>query len=338
MFLDVSLLLSAVSSNSPCGEDLEYDATFLQLARDAEGKPERTMGDAVQPAQPPQWPLVQQASMQLLQRSKDLRIANYLLQSSIALHGISGLAQGLSLIDELLRQYWPSLHPQLDADDNDDATVRINALCAISSDTNLRLLGESSLTRSPVFGSVSLRAAISASGVQPLSTEMLTADELAAALRNSDPEQLRSVHDALSQAHASAQNIERFVSEHVGSAQAVDLSAMKTLLKNSLSILSEFGPDSTRTEFTESVATPSSASPLVQTCPAPSAEISGRDDVLLYLDRVLTYYTRHEPSSPLPVLLNRARALVHADFATIVRNLVPEGLSQLETLRGPEGG
>jgi type VI secretion system protein ImpA len=36
-------------------------------------------------------------------------------------------------------------------------------------------------------------------------------------------------------------------------------------------------------------------------------------------------------------LLNRARSLVSADFATIVRNLIPEGISQFEKLRGPEG-
>ena len=66
-------------------------------------------------------------------------------------------------------------------------------------------------------------------------------------------------------------------------------------------------------------------------------EIGNRDDVLRTLDRILGYYARHEPSSPVPVLLNRARSLVSADFATIVRNLIPEGISQFEKLRGPEG-
>jgi type VI secretion system protein ImpA len=55
-----------------------------------------------------------------------------------------------------------------------------------------------------------------------------------------------------------------------------------------------------------------------------------------HLDLILSYYTRHEPSSPLPVLLNRARLLVNADFATIVRNLIPDGMSQFENLRGPD--
>ena len=50
--------------------------------------------------------------------------------------------------------------------------------------------------------------------------------------------------------------------------------------------------------------------------------------MLRSLDKILAYYTRHEPSSPLPVLLNRAKHLVHADFAAIVRNLIPDELAK----------
>ena len=70
--------------------------------------------------------------------------------------------------------------------------------------------------------------------------------------------------------------------------------------------------------------------------PAVSGEITSREDVVRSLDRILAYYAQHEPSSPLPVLLNRAQGLVHADFAAIVRNLIPDGMSQFENLRGPD--
>jgi type VI secretion system protein ImpA len=332
--LDV-LLLSAVSSSSPCGEDLEYDAAFLQLARDAEGKPERTMGDAVQPAEPPQWQAIRQASHALLQRSKDLRIALYHVHSGIALDGIAGLADGLALILELLRQYWPSLYPQLDADDNNDPTARINALSALASDIALRLLGDSCLTRSPLFGPISLRAAMSASGQQKVRDETLTADALAAALRSSDPEPLRDVYRALIQARNAAEAIEACVSEHTGSAQGVDLSALKTVLKHALTILGDFNPDRIDDRVSEPFAPGTLPAPATPATPSMLTEIATRDDVLHCLDRVLNYYARHEPSSPLPVLLNRAKTLVHADFAAIVRNLIPDGVSQFENLRGP---
>ncbi|MGP6219195.1 ImpA family type VI secretion system protein, partial [Pseudomonas paraeruginosa] len=80
------------------------------------------------------------------------------------------------------------------------------------------------------------------------------------------------------------------------------------------------------------------AAPVAAAVPAAraSGEIGNREDVLRQLDRLLEYYVRHEPSSPVPVLLKRAKTLVTADFAEIVRNLIPDGITQFETLRGPE--
>jgi type VI secretion system protein ImpA len=342
--VDVPLLLAAVSASSPCGEDLEYDAEFLQLERDALGKPERVMGDSVQPGEPPQWRKIEQVSTALLQRSKDLRISHFLLQSALALDGINGLSNTLMLTRDLLTQYWDSLYPQLDADDDNDPTVRVNALSGLTCDTNIQLLRDSVLIRSRAFGPVSLRAALNAAGVQSFAEERLTPDELAGALQDVDAQQLDSIRSALTSARAAAEDIEQFISQQVGSAQGVDLSALKQPLRQALTLLGDAAPgeaasdDSaagmTVTEHSEAVADDGEPATL-RPGRAPGA-IGSREDVMRHLDLILSYYTRHEPSSPLPVLLNRARLLVNADFATIVRNLIPDGMSQFENLRGPD--
>jgi len=77
------MLLAAISATSPCGEDLEYDADFLHLERAAQGQPERSMGDSILPAEPPDWRSIQQQSLDLLARSKDLRITHFLVQSTL---------------------------------------------------------------------------------------------------------------------------------------------------------------------------------------------------------------------------------------------------------------
>jgi type VI secretion system protein ImpA len=337
--VEVPLLLAAVSATSPCGEDLEYDADFLRLERDSQGQPERSMGDSILPAEPPEWRSIQQQSLDLLQRSKDLRITHFLLQSSLALEGATGLARALTLISELLKQYWADLHPRLDAEDDNDPTVRINALAGLTSDTTIRLLRESILARSRTFGAVSLRAAANASGLQSFSDENLGAEQLAGAFLDSDPEQLEITRTALHEARSAAEAIEQQVSEQVGSAQGVDLGPLKQPLKMALQILGQFAPQSGDSPLPDAISDDSAAP--VEFSSAPSAprstgEINNRDDVLRSLDRILAYYTRHEPSSPLPVLLNRAKNLVHADFAAIVRNLIPDGMSQFENLRGPD--
>ena len=343
--MDVPLLLAAVSATSPCGEDLEYDADFLRLERDSQGQPERSMGDSILPAEPPEWRSIQQQSLDLLQRSKDLRITHFLLQSSLALEGIPGLARVLTLTSELLKQYWAELHPRLDAEDDNDPTVRINALAGLTSDITIGLLRESILARSRTFGAVSLRAAANASGLQSFPNESLGAEQLAGALLDSDPEQLEITRAALLEARSAAEAIEQQVSDQVGSAQGVDLGPLKQPLKMALQILGQFAPQSGDSALSDPVSDDSAAPTEYASAPSTprntststvSGEINNRDDVLRSLDRILAYYTRHEPSSPLPVLLNRAKNLVHADFAAIVRNLIPDGMSQFENLRGPD--
>jgi type VI secretion system protein ImpA len=54
------------------------------------------------------------------------------------------------------------------------------------------------------------------------------------------------------------------------------------------------------------------------------------------LDKICLYYERYEPSSPIPLLLQRSKRLVSANFMDIVRDLAPDGLSQVENLRGKD--
>jgi type VI secretion system protein ImpA len=68
-----------------------------------------------------------------------------------------------------------------------------------------------------------------------------------------------------------------------------------------------------------------------------SGGISSRDDVLRALDKICAYYARYEPSSPIPMFMQRCKRLVTMSFVDIVKELVPDGVNQVETLRGREG-
>lgn len=334
--VDVAFLLVPVSEDSPCGEDLEYDPHFLQLERDVQGQPERIMGDAVLAAEPPQWRSIGQQSEQLLQRSKDLRIACFLLQSTLAMEGLAGLAGSLDLIRQLLLQHWTDLHPRLDADDHNDPTLRLNALMALAADPTVNLLRETPLVSSRVFGSISVRAAANASGLQHFQGESLTGEQLNAAFQDADPEQLQASREALERARDALQGIEQVLGDQLGVGQGINFDALDRQLKLAQQIL---GADPVVAAEQGTANPPQGAEPIAVESSAParvSGDINHRDDVLQQLQRILDYYARHEPSSPIPLLLNRARQLVNADFAAIVRNLIPDGMSQFENLRGPD--
>jgi type VI secretion system protein ImpA len=80
--------------------------------------------------------------------------------------------------------------------------------------------------------------------------------------------------------------------------------------------------------------------------PAPAQEQSSGDsargvirnstDVLAALQRICDYYKKSEPSSPVPLLLQRAARLVNKDFMDILRDLAPAGVTEAEVIGGLE--
>ena len=49
---------------------------------------------------------------------------------------------------------------------------------------------------------------------------------------------------------------------------------------------------------------------------------------------ICDYYRTNEPSSPVPLILQRAQRLVAKDFMEILTELTPDALSQLQVITG----
>ena len=127
----VEVLLTPVSESMPSGPDLEYDPDFMALESLARPVAEQQFGDTVIPAVEPDWRTVSEQAQALLLRTKDVRVAMLALRAATRLDGFSGFSQGAALLLGLLQRFWDSAHPQLDADDHNDPTMRINALAPL---------------------------------------------------------------------------------------------------------------------------------------------------------------------------------------------------------------
>jgi len=151
-------LLTPVSAMAPSGKEAEYVPEFQQLEEAVGGQPERVMGDTVVAAISPDWKQVIALGTDLFSRSKDLHIAIPICRALLHQEGFSGLTTGMTLIRRLLTEYWDSLHPQLDADDDNDPTARMNALADLCDrDALLTPVRTAPLVHSRAFGPVSLR-------------------------------------------------------------------------------------------------------------------------------------------------------------------------------------
>src|SRR5690606_12533053 len=153
-------ILTALDPRLPCGEDLEYDAEFLQLQQAAIERSEQQFGSTIIPAEPPDWREVERLARALLERTRDVRIMEYLTQAWTEVRGLRGYADGVTLVADTLERYWDAVHPRLDLDDGDhDPMPRINALASLGDHAGGARSARSSRLVNGVHGQLSLRDA-----------------------------------------------------------------------------------------------------------------------------------------------------------------------------------
>lgn len=348
--LDIDAILQGITPDAPCGDDLEYDAAFIALEQKAKETPEIQIGDKiVVPYQPPNWKEVKKDILELLGRTVDLRLLLLLVRANLSLDGIGGFKDALALMQRAIETYWDGIHPQLDPDDDNDPTLRVNILEGLcDSDSVLRVLANAPLVESRTIGRFSLRhLQIVAGKLTPLSEEEIPeSSSIKAAFADATPESLQATHDALASALKSVTEIGDFVTDQVGLGNAPNLDPLRTLLKEALHTLDEHrglhdgGGEEAMSEEASIASTSSAYGGGEKAGQAiPQGQIGGigsRQDVIRALDLICEYYAKHEPSSPVPLLANRAKRLVTMDFMEIMRDLAPEGLGQVELIKGHE--
>lgn len=369
--VDIDSLLQEVSLDEPCGPNLEYDPEFLELEQALLGKPEVQYGDTITPAIPPEWKVVKRLATGLLARSRDLRVVMALARAGLALHGMEGLAQSMTLARRLLDERWDSVHPQLDPDDDMDPMLRINSLAMLTDPGFLREVKEATLLVLPGLGPLSVRLLELASGELPTpeGEAKIELHSIEAAAFDADPEKMASALDAATRAFDAASEAELTLVRQVGSSQALNIDGLTRILRRGRDFLSarqadaagesgaagpgadaggddgaQFGGEYGGDDHGDDGAGPGQrgagqAAPAGRRAGRAPAAISGditsRADVIRMLDKINQYYQQYEPSSPVPLLLDRAKRLVPKNFFEIMEDLAPDGMMQLLAVSGP---
>lgn len=341
--LALDSLLAPVAADAPCGRDMEYEPAFLELQELARGKPEQSIGDKVKPAQEPVWSKVRTTAEALFGSTKDLRVAGLLHLSLLKTAGISGLESGLGLIRALLEQYWDGLYPALDADDDNDPTFRINSLlAAVVSDDALATLRLAPLVESRQFGKHSLRGYRIATGALKVDPATQGADppadvgRIEAAFADAQIDSLTGVAGLLNTAADHLNAIQHILLDKADGIPD-DLKSLSGDLKEMKGLVDvQLAKRGVNTSSQQVAPTMSENGQATAVTGGGSGEIRNRSDVLATLDRICDYYARAEPSSPVPMLLQRARRLVNKDFMAIIRDLTPSAVSEAEVIGGLE--
>ncbi len=333
-YLDVAKLVGSVAGDAPSGPNLEYDPDFAALEKAAEGKPEIALGGTVSPAEPPDWKLVLRGASDLLGRSKDLRIAVLLTRALLYCHGPAAFAEGLTLLRGLLEGQWPTLHPQLDPEDDNDPTMRITAFSALVAPGLMLALRQAPLIDSRVLGPVSL------SDIFP-PTGSPDAARISAVFESAELAEVEALSAALAAALADLRAIDACFDAHTGS-RGPDLVLLREYFGKAHQVV-EQRLVAKRPAVAEgaTAAGDDGAAGGPAVAPPPkglTGDIHSREDVLKALDKICEYYERHEPTSPVPLMAQRCKRMVTMGFFEILAEVAPEGVKQAQVVMGKTDG
>ena len=344
--IDVESLVAPVSAESPCGENLEYDPAFLAFTDLARYQPERQVGDEVKPGEPPEWRSIEPQAIALLARTKDLRLASALACACTVRDGLPGVTAGLSLVRKLCEQYWDSIFPLLDSDDDNDPTMRMNALACLGADAEF---GKVELALLPLLRDARLAAGRDQQGM-PIQVSMRQAEiglgiiePVNAEAGGPTLQQIESTvradfegsgvewavmrnepRAAIDEARALAE----FLNEKVGVTRAADM----RLLIDRLTPIAELVARAI--ESLRPIEASVGGEGGVAGALSLSGEVQTRDQAVQLLDKVCRYLERAEPANPAPLLIRRAQRLMTMSFLEIMQDMAPEAVGTVHHIAG----
>jgi len=340
-------ILTALDPRLPCGEDLEYDAEFLQLQQAAVERSEQQFGSTIIPAQPPDWREVEKLSRGLLERTRDVRIMGYLTQAWTEVRGLPGYADGLTLVADTLERYWEAVHPRLDSVGENDPMPRINALASLGDLAGCARSARSSRLVNGVHGQLSLRDAESVLDGSRSDPDFYPGGRarLVEHLRQASLQQDADLAGLITAMQA-LRRIQDQVAEKLGQEWVPDYAGILRTLDVVAQVLVDGGPvASTEEKVGDAAPSVSAAAAPAPNALAPAvrwqdAQIQSREEAAAMLAKVCAYFEVNEPSHPAPYLIRRAQQLIAMSFHDIMKNLAPQGLEQFEAWlpRDPNGG
>lgn len=339
--VNVESLLKPLSEENPCGENLRWDRRYLEIERLAEGK-EETQFSA---AEEPDWREVRDGCAELFARGKHLRVAVLMSLAALRQEGFPGLRDGLKVIQGLLEQYWDQIFPQLDAEDNNDPTERVNSLSALV--TPIATFGdklkfvdrvqECPICESRQLGKFSMRDVAIAGGTLDVPDSpdkpKPTLAIIDAAFEETDPQVLEQIAAAIDEASVSLQAIEDLFTEKCGAGVGPQAEALKTLLRDaSIQVRRRMGQDVGEEggggEAGEGGESQGGGARI-------SGEVNSPQEALLALEKVSRYYASNEPSSPVGLIVACAAQMVNKSFQEISKVLTPDVVTMLVTISTP---
>jgi type VI secretion system protein ImpA len=321
---ELDSLAKPLSADNPCGASLED--TQLLASFDAY----HLFGQSLQLPET-DWRDLKAKSLEALEQSKDIRLLVHFAAASLRIDGWTGFLGTIHAAALWIKNHWDTVYPLID----EDAILRKNALSCLSD----RMAIVDGVRRTPIIenkqlGRFSLRDFEIATGKQaPAEGEspVPTESEVTAALTAAPLEELQPLEQQVATAITDLQAIDSAMREYGGAASSPDFDSLMDVLGGVRKALREQldlrGAAAAEAGGAGEGGAEGSVGKAV-------GGIKSRQDAIRAIDTVAAFFRQNEPSSPVPILLDRAKNLVGKSFLEALQEIAPEGVASAKLAGG----
>lgn len=326
----IAQLSQPVAEANPCGEDLEQTPYLASL--DAF----RIFGQ-VTPLEPaPDWANLKSTALEALSKGRDLRALANLAAALVRTDGLAAFLGTLSIVAQWLELYWDHVYPRVD----EDAILRRSSInCLADRIAIVDGLRRAALISHRKLGAVSLRDIELATGLVAPAQEghTLPESQINAVFASSSIDDLLAVRALVDEGIGAVRRIETAMVSHCGVESAPSLEGLTSYLDRVQRVVRErmtTHPDAAKVAAGTPLESDADITSEADERSVAVGAIRSRQDALRALDDVAAFFRRNEPSSPIPLFIERARRLVAKDFLEVLADVVPEAIAQAKIASG----
>jgi type VI secretion system protein ImpA len=315
---DLDELLKPLSDDDPAGPDLTGDEARRQIEEAFES------AARIEPGQsdPTDWRSVMKLILHLGGRTRDVWIPVYLARAGARAGRLDMVDLACEYLAGLFEQHWDWMHPKLEELDFQGRNGPCESLVRIG-----EFIGP--LKRMPFVAHPRL-GSFSGEDLERFLKEGETADNYGAfraAVAEAPAEELNGTIERLDRIRESLRRVDEVLTAkaegNAGTNFAPTFAALDIIRRALAPYVRSAEQPQPESEVEVDGEAPSSSTEPVR---GKTGRIESRDEVLRALEAVIDYYRRREPTSPVPVAIERAKGWVNLDFLAVLADIVPESI------------
>lgn len=328
---NLSVILVPVSQEAPCGdnlyEEMAYEFQFSTLVNAGLGIAAESFVEGqnatAAAAGRAAWLDLEEQLVDLFRQTKHLDMLYLLALTEGHLYGLSGLIEALDCTNNLLAKHWDDLHP---TDSEADYEFRQDSLKKLDTPAFAACLDGMTIADGRQLGKFSLGDWLTARKTNP--NQLKTIDQALAETLKDQPSFYDEFAARMNELQESMGRLELTVKDKFVSFR-LPFKALKAKLAEIGQLIAGFSDIAI--EGLEAPVPASGGGPSGLAVPE---QIGSREDVVKTLAKIILYYTKNEPTSPVPAMLERAQRVATMNFKEIVQEFNLTGTPTIQDVLG----